>query len=42
MTVTDGRTGAADQAAEVGRARLRKEDHRLIIGRSRYTDNLSV
>jgi aerobic carbon-monoxide dehydrogenase large subunit len=28
--------------AEVGRARLRKEDAHLITGRSRYTDNITL
>ncbi|GAA3626872.1 xanthine dehydrogenase family protein molybdopterin-binding subunit [Microlunatus ginsengisoli] len=37
MTAVDERP-----PAEVGRGRLRKEDRRLITGRSRYTDNLSV
>src|SRR5262245_27297316 len=35
MTAVDERAGA-----EVGRARKRKEDRRLITGRSRWTDNL--
>ena len=38
MTVTDERSTAA--APEVGRARLRKEDQRLITGRTRWTDNI--
>ena len=41
MTAVDER--ATDAAVpEIGRARLRKEDQRLITGRSRFTDNLSV
>ncbi len=36
MTVTDERP---EVVQEVGKARLRKEDQRLITGRSRYTDN---
>ncbi len=44
MTVTDEpTTGTAETSThEVGRPRLRKEDQRLITGRSRYTDNLTV
>ena len=42
MTVTDDPTTEEHGTAEIGRARLRKEDRRLITGRSRYTDNLSV
>ncbi|MGH3498545.1 MAG: xanthine dehydrogenase family protein molybdopterin-binding subunit [Nocardioidaceae bacterium] len=39
MTVTEER--AQDQPGlEVGKARLRKEDQRLITGRTRYTDNM--
>jgi len=34
MTVTE------EQAPEIGKARARKEDARLITGRSRYTDNM--
>jgi carbon-monoxide dehydrogenase large subunit len=39
MTVTEERQ---DTTPEIGKARLRKEDQRLITGRTRYTDNLSV
>ena len=39
MTVTDE---SPETTLEVGQARLRKEDQRLITGRTRYTDNLSV
>ena len=39
MTVTEERP---ETTLEVGRARLRKEDQRLITGRTRYTDNLTV
>src|SRR5450631_4822462 len=47
---SDGNLGmtAVDQQApqvagpEIGRARRRKEDQRLITGRTRYTDNLSL
>ena len=38
MTVTEERP---ESTLEVGRARLRKEDQRLITGRTRYTDNIS-
>ncbi|MEJ7690313.1 MAG: xanthine dehydrogenase family protein molybdopterin-binding subunit [Nocardioidaceae bacterium] len=37
MTVTDDRP-----TTEVGTARLRKEDQRLITGRTRWTDNLTL
>ena len=40
MTVTEDR--AAAPAQEVGRARLRKEDARLITGRTTWTDNMSL
>ena len=39
MTVTEERS---ESTLEVGRARLRKEDQRLITGRTRYTDNIFV
>ena len=39
MTVTEDRP---ESTLEVGRARLRKEDQRLITGRTRYTDNILV
>ncbi|WP_181311248.1 xanthine dehydrogenase family protein molybdopterin-binding subunit [Nocardioides campestrisoli] len=44
MTVTEQRTAddSGDTTAEVGRARRRKEDARLITGRTRWTDNLVV
>ena len=35
-------TATAEHGQEVGRPRLRKEDARLITGRTRYTDNLSL
>ncbi|MDR6863870.1 xanthine dehydrogenase family protein molybdopterin-binding subunit [Phycicoccus sp. 3266] len=38
MTAVDDRPDTA--AGEVGRARLRKEDQRLITGRTRWTDNM--
>ena len=41
MTVTDEGTATAP-GAEVGRARRRKEDLRLITGRTRWTDNLQL
>ncbi|WP_110183228.1 xanthine dehydrogenase family protein molybdopterin-binding subunit [Nocardioides solisilvae] len=41
MTVTEERgAAAAGEKAEIGRARRRKEDQRLITGRTRWTDNL--
>src|SRR5688572_9147181 len=33
---------AVAESTEVGRARLRKEDARLITGRTRWTDNITV
>ena len=39
MTITEE---SPETTLEVGRARLRKEDQRLITGRTRFTDNLSV
>ncbi|MDT7623110.1 MAG: hypothetical protein QOF99_4011, partial [Pseudonocardiales bacterium] len=38
MTVTE--QTPAPTTTEVGRARTRKEDARLITGRSRYTDSI--
>ncbi len=38
MTAVDDRTGTA----EIGRARTRKEDARLITGRTRWTDNITL
>jgi carbon-monoxide dehydrogenase large subunit len=38
MTVTDDRP--AEATGEIGRARRRKEDQRLITGRTRWTDNI--
>ena len=35
-------TTTAEPGQEIGRARLRKEDARLITGRTRWTDNLSA
>jgi carbon-monoxide dehydrogenase large subunit len=41
MTVTDDMATAGTAAPlEVGRARLRKEDRRLVTGRNRYTDSM--
>ncbi|MGK5113969.1 MULTISPECIES: xanthine dehydrogenase family protein molybdopterin-binding subunit [unclassified Geodermatophilus] len=40
MTVTQDRPGAEAPAREVGQARLRKEDARLITGRTTWTDNM--
>ena len=41
MTVTDEAAAPAAER-EVGKARTRKEDQRLITGRSRYTDNITL
>ncbi len=41
MTALDDRP-SAPVTGEVGRARLRKEDRRLITGRTRYTDNITL
>ncbi|MFD1504915.1 xanthine dehydrogenase family protein [Georgenia yuyongxinii] len=38
MTLTEERTATA--TSEIGRARRRKEDRRLITGRTRWTDNI--
>ncbi len=40
MTAVDDRPDTT--AGEVGKSRLRKEDHRLITGRTRYTDNITA
>ncbi|MGY1618992.1 xanthine dehydrogenase family protein molybdopterin-binding subunit [Geodermatophilus sp. SYSU D00691] len=40
MTVTEDRPGTEAPAKEVGQARRRKEDARLITGRTQWTDNL--
>ena len=40
MTITEDRTEAS--APEVGKARVRKEDDRLITGRTRWTDNITL
>src|SRR3712207_8994777 len=43
MTAVDERSGAAAESGpdrELGRARRRKEDQRLITGRTRWTDNI--
>ncbi|MFD1718726.1 xanthine dehydrogenase family protein molybdopterin-binding subunit [Georgenia deserti] len=43
MTVTeDAPAPAGEPAREVGRARRRKEDQRLITGRTRWTDNIQL
>ncbi|MDN5768136.1 MAG: xanthine dehydrogenase family protein molybdopterin-binding subunit [Humibacillus sp.] len=39
MTITEDRP-ASNDAAEVGKARTRKEDQRLITGRTKWTDNI--
>ena len=40
MTTTDERP--ADVENEIGKARRRKEDQRLITGRTRWTDNIRL
>ena len=40
MTITEERSETQAPEQEIGKARLRKEDQRLITGRSRYTDNI--
>jgi carbon-monoxide dehydrogenase large subunit len=42
MTVTEERTADGGPVREIGNARLRKEDQRLITGRTRWTDNLQL
>ncbi len=46
MTTTEqtsaGAQGAGSHSLEVGAARLRKEDRRLITGRTRFTDNIAL
>src|SRR3954465_1384465 len=43
MTVTEDEAQAAPEAVkEIGRDRLRKEDQRLITGRTRWTDNFQL
>ena len=42
MTAVDERSASGDTGREVGRARRRKEDQRLITGRTRWTDNISL
>ena len=44
MTVTEERPATADAgpAKEVGRDRRRKEDARLVTGRTRWTDNIQL
>ena len=39
MTITEE---SPETTLEVGRPRLRKEDQRLLTGRTRFTDNLTV
>ncbi|TFV48990.1 molybdopterin cofactor-binding domain-containing protein [Blastococcus sp. TF02A_35] len=40
MTAVEERTGAAAPEKEIGKARRRKEDARLITGRTTWTDNM--
>lgn len=42
MTATDERAPETAQDREVGKDRRRKEDQRLITGRTRWTDNLTL
>ena len=42
MTAVDERTDAAEPQLEVGSSRLRKEDRRLITGRTKWTDNIQL
>ncbi|MDN5789983.1 MAG: xanthine dehydrogenase family protein molybdopterin-binding subunit [Micrococcales bacterium] len=42
MTVTDETQTREAPELEIGRARFRKEDERLITGRSRFTDNMQL
>jgi carbon-monoxide dehydrogenase large subunit len=42
MTVTDETQAPEATELEIGKARFRKEDERLITGRSRWTDNLQL
>ena len=40
MTAVDERSGNGSGSRELGRARRRKEDQRLVTGRTRWTDNI--
>lgn len=42
MTATEARPEAAAPEREIGRERRRKEDQRLITGRTRWTDNIQL
>ena len=42
MTTVDDRPQTTEPRGEIGRARRRKEDERLITGRTRWTDNLQL
>ncbi|TQM65044.1 xanthine dehydrogenase family protein molybdopterin-binding subunit [Humibacillus xanthopallidus] len=42
MTITDDRTDTTAPELEIGKARRRKEDQRLITGRTRWTDNIQL
>ena len=42
MTVTDEAQAAPEAVKEIGRDRRRKEDQRLITGRTRWTDNIQL
>ena len=42
MTVTEERAADSGPVTEIGRSRRRKEDQRLITGRTRWTDNIQL
>ncbi|GAA1977038.1 molybdopterin-dependent oxidoreductase [Terrabacter lapilli] len=42
MTITEDRPAESGPAGEIGKARTRKEDQRLITGRTRWTDNIQL
>ena len=42
MTITEDRPADSTPRGEVGKARRRKEDQRLITGRTRWTDNITL
>ncbi len=42
MTVTQERAAETPAAKEVGKRRARKEDQRLVTGRTRWTDNITL
>ncbi|MDP9444431.1 MAG: xanthine dehydrogenase family protein molybdopterin-binding subunit, partial [Actinomycetota bacterium] len=42
MTVTENRTETQTPTGEIGQPRRRKEDRRLVTGRTRWTDNITL